>query len=92
MNELQAKLRDLIIEELELDLDEIGHLGIDDPLFDQEEDVENYGLDSVDAVELAVLVKRHFNIELSEGDSGAFVTIRALADKIKEKQLINSGN
>ncbi|MNN53923.1 acyl carrier protein [compost metagenome] len=91
MNELQAKLRDLIIEELELDLDEIGHLGIDDPLFDQE-DVENYGLDSVDAVELAVLVKRHFNIELSEGDSGAFVTIRALADKITEKQLINSGN
>ncbi|MNE20611.1 acyl carrier protein [compost metagenome] len=88
MNELQAKLRDLIIEELELDLDEIGHLGMDDPLFDNE-DVENYGLDSVDAVELAVLVKRHFNIELSEGDSGAFVTIRALADKIQEKQLIN---
>ncbi|MNW47910.1 acyl carrier protein [compost metagenome] len=88
MNELQSKLRDLIIEELELDLDEIGHLGMDDPLFDNE-DVENYGLDSVDAVELAVLVKRHFNIELSEGDSGAFVTIRALADKIQEKQLIN---
>lgn len=88
MNELELKLRDLIITELELDEEEIGHLGVTDPLFDGD-NPDNYGLDSVDAVELAVLVKRHFNIELSEGDSGAFVTIQALAAKIKEKQFID---
>lgn len=91
MNEMELKLRDLIIEELELDPDDISHLGASDPLFETE-DQDNYGLDSVDAVELAVLVKRNFSIELSEEDSGAFHSIQTLALKIMEKQLINSTN
>ncbi len=89
MMEMMEKLQKLIIENLELDIDEVGHLGMDDPLFDDGEG-ENYGLDSVDAVELAVLVKRQFKIELAEEDSGAFLTIRTLAEKIQEKQSVNT--
>lgn len=91
MTEFEVRMRALIIEELELDEEEIGHLGAEDPLFDNN-DQANYGLDSVDAVELAVLVKRNFNIELSEGDSDSFTTIKALAAKVQEKQYANAHN
>ncbi|MDQ0089657.1 acyl carrier protein [Paenibacillus anaericanus] len=86
MYEFEYKLRELIINELELE--DVNHLGLDDPLFETDE-ADNYALDSVDAVELAVLVKRNYNIELSEEDSGAFASIRLLAAKVMEKQTIN---
>lgn len=48
--------------------------------------VEGLGLDSIDALELVVLVEERFEVTIPDGDAGreAFASIDALADFILE--------
>ena len=75
----KAKLKERLIAELQLE--DISPADIDDtaPLFR-----EGLGLDSLDAVELVVLVKRNFGITMQDAEEArrAFASVAVLADYI----------
>ena len=81
---LEDQLKELIIEELKLPDIKPEHIGDDDLLFGE----EGLGLDSLDAVELVVIMKRHFNTEVEdiEASREIFRSVKTLADYIREYQ------
>jgi len=76
-------LKRLIKTELNLEDLELEAFGDDMPLF-----VEGVGLDSLDAVELVILVQKHFQVEIKdmEESRAAFASVRTLADFIDRKR------
>lgn len=80
MDELMHKLKVEIIEALNLEMtaDEIKD---DDPIFG-----EGLGLDSIDALELIVLLDKNYGIKITDEKQGkvAFRSVRTLAQYIKE--------
>ena len=81
----KLQLKKAIIRELHLE--DMTPERIDDaaPLFGEG---EGLGLDSLDAVELAVLVQREFGVEIEDSDEvrQAFSSINALAAYVEEAQ------
>jgi acyl carrier protein len=80
---VKEQLKKLIIEEL--NLEDISPEDIEDdaPLFG-----EGLGLDSLDAVEIVVILEKHFGVEVKSLDEGreAFSSINALAAYIEERK------
>jgi len=72
-------LKKQIIERLNLKDLKIENFGDDQPLF-----VEGVGLDSIDALELIVLLQQEYNIKLSNASDGpkVFHSVRTMADFI----------
>ena len=58
---ISARLKELLVSELSLDDVRPEDIGDDEPLF-----VEGLGLDSLDSVEIVVLLQRHFGVELND--------------------------
>ena len=83
MEELMSKLKTQIIEQLNLQHLEPSDIGDDQPLF-----VEGIGLDSIDALELIVLLQQQYNIKLSNAEDGprVFRTVRTIAEYIQQHQ------
>ncbi|MDP9042633.1 MAG: phosphopantetheine-binding protein [Bacteroidota bacterium] len=79
MDNLMQTLKEQIIERLNLKDLKPADIGDDQPLF-----VEGIGLDSIDALELIVLLQQEYNIKLSNAEDGprVFRTIRTMADYI----------
>lgn len=73
------RLKEQVIERLNLKDLKPENIGDDDPLF-----VEGIGLDSIDALELIVLLQQEYNIKLSNADEGpqVFHSIRTIAEYI----------
>jgi len=73
------KLKKQIIERLNLKDLKPENIGNDQPLF-----VEGIGLDSIDALELIVLLQQEYNIRLSNAEDGprVFYSVRTMADYI----------
>ena len=80
---LNKKLKEMIIEELQIE--DIAPDEIDDdmPLFG-----DGLGLDSLDAVELVVQLQVYFNVEIKNIEEGksALQSINTLAQFVKAKQ------
>jgi len=76
MEEIKQRLKQMIIEDLKLP--DLRPQDIDDraPLFE-----EGLGLDSLDAVELVVLIQKQFGVQIADMEEGreAFQSIEALA-------------
>jgi len=87
MDKLINDLKVQIIERL--NLEELKPEDIDEnqPLF-----VEGLGLDSIDALELIVLLQQEYKIKLSKAEDGpkVFRSVRSIADFITEHQTQNS--
>ena len=81
MEALIAKLKNEIIEVL--NLTEMAPESIDEnePLF-----VEGLGLDSIDALELIVLLERNYGLKIATAEEGKTVlkSVRSMADFIKK--------
>lgn len=81
---LENELKSLIISELKLVDVKPEDIQDDSPLFG-----EGLGLDSLDAVELVVLLQKHYQVETKElGQSReVFTSVKTLADYVRSKQL-----
>ena len=77
------KVKKILIEDLNLEGVDPGDIDENAPLFG-----EGLGLDSLDAVELIVIVKKYFGIEIQNMDEGkaAFQSVHALASYIEGRQ------
>ncbi len=80
--EIKLKLKKQLIEHLNLQDVTVEQIKDDDPLFGG-----SIGLDSLDAVEIVVVLQRHFGVEIKDMDVGrkVFQTVNSLADFIYEK-------
>jgi acyl carrier protein len=80
--DIKLKLKEMIIEELNLEDMTVEDIGDTDPLFG-----DGLGLDSLDAVELVVQVKKHFGVEIKDMEEGrvAFQSVETLAALITER-------
>ncbi len=78
---LEDELKQLIIDELKLEDVEAAEIADEDMLFG-----EGLGLDSLDAVELVVILKKKYGVDLEDMDEAreAFTSVKTLADYIRE--------
>jgi len=79
----REELKALIIKELHLEDLSAEDLGDDTLLFGEE-----VGLDSLDAVELVVLVQKHFGVDIDDSEKGREIlqTISTLANYIDQEK------
>lgn len=81
MEDLKLELKTKIIEALNLEDIEITDINDDDPLFG-----DGLGLDSIDALELIVLMDKDYGIKLTDPKEGKtiFQSINTMAAYISE--------
>jgi acyl carrier protein len=82
-DELKRRLKTLLVEGLKLEQVRPEDIRDSEPIF-----VEGLGLDSIDALELVVLVEERFGVSIPDEDVGklAFASIDALADFVLANQ------
>jgi acyl carrier protein len=83
MQELTEKLKKEIIEVLNLEDVKPEDIDTDAPLFG-----DGLGLDSIDALELIVLLEKNYGIKIEDPREGRkiFTSVRTMADFILEHQ------
>ena len=84
MNPLENELKELVIESLNLEDITVDDIKSEEALF-----VEGLGLDSIDALELGVAIKKKYNITIdAETDNlqNHFSSIKSLAAYITENR------
>ncbi len=80
MSDLRQELKELIVSSLNLEVG-ANEIADDAPLFQ-----EGLGLDSIDALELAVAIERKYRVTIPDEAVGkrAFVSVTALAQYVGE--------
>lgn len=83
MEELKQQLKEIIVRDLKLQDVKPADITDDAPLFE-----EGLGLDSLDAVEMVVLIQKHFGVQIEDMDEGkeAFRSINTLAQFIVRRR------
>ena len=86
MDNLLNDLKKQIVEQLNLQDIKPEDIGDEQPLF-----VEGLGLDSIDALELIVLLQQHYKIKLENAEDGpkVFHSVKTMADYIRAQQSKN---
>ncbi len=79
--QLRSELKALIVKELNLQGRDPESIDDDAPLFGPVKDGRGLGLDSLDALQLAMSVEERFGVRIPEGDEARpiFASVRALA-------------
>ena len=83
MTELESEIAGLIVEAVGLD-QSASSIEPDAPLYG-----DTLGLDSIDILEIAVVVAKRYGIEMQSEDAGnakIFASLRALARHVAEKR------
>ena len=79
--ELEEQIKELIIKSLELEDITKEDIKDDEPLFN-----EGLGLDSIDALELGMALKKEFDLKIDEDkeeDKKYFYSVKTIADFIR---------
>ena len=81
MDDLILQLKKDIIEVMNFDDITPDDIGDDDPLFG-----DGLGLDSIDALELVVMLEKNYGIKVKDTDTGKkiFVSVRTLAEYVSQ--------
>ena len=82
--ELEEKIKKIIIDSLEFEDITIEDIADDEPLFN-----DGLGLDSIDALELGMALKKEFNLNLSsdkEENKKYFYSVKTIADFVRTQQ------
>ncbi len=84
MDELIQDLKEQLIEELNLEDITPGDIDTDVPLFG----AEGLGLDSIDALEIILLLEKHYGIRITDPKAGKdiFYSVRTLAEFISNNK------
>ena len=81
--EVEEKIKQLIITSLELEDISIEDISTDEPLFG-----EGLSLDSIDALEIGMALKKEFNLTLSknkEDNKKHFYSVKTIADLVRSQ-------
>ncbi|MGF1728721.1 phosphopantetheine-binding protein [Photobacterium kasasachensis] len=84
MEQLQTELKALIIESLNLEDITVDDIDTDAPLFG-----DGLGLDSIDALELGLAIKKSYNIVIDADDTNTrehFASVANLANYISQSK------
>lgn len=82
--ELEEQIKNIIISSLELEDITTEDIKTEEPLFN-----DGLGLDSIDALELGMALKKNFSLTLSkdkEENKKYFYSVKTIADFIREQQ------
>ncbi|SDS37403.1 phosphopantetheine-binding protein [Christiangramia echinicola] len=84
MSDLHTELKKSIIEQLNLEDMEVSEIENDEHLFG-----DGLGLDSIDALELIVLLEKDYGIKLTDPNQGKeiFNSINTMADFIEKNRV-----
>ena len=83
---LEKRILEKMVKQLELDDVDVDTFDYDAPIFlADEEDVPGLGLDSVDALELAVAIHEEFGLKVPVEDMTKLRTVRAIGAYVREK-------
>jgi len=84
MDQLKEDLKKQIIEQLNLEDIQVSEIADDTLLFND----EGLGLDSIDALELIVLLEKFYDIQVTKPEEGkeAFMSINTMADYITKRK------
>ena len=84
MDDLEVEIKQLIVDALELEDITADGISSDEPLF-----VDGLGLDSIDAMQLGVALRKRYNIKIdsvTENVRAHFATVRSLAQFVRTQQ------
>jgi acyl carrier protein len=83
MNDLKTLLKKQLIEHLNLEDFSVEDIKDDTPLFG-----DGIGLDSIDALEIIVMLDKEFDIKISNPEEGSqiFQTVNTIAEFIKKER------
>lgn len=86
MDNLEKVIYDKLLQKMKIDESEIEGFTFDSPIFNpsDETDEVTMGLDSIDALELVVLIYDEWGIDVPAEDMGKLKTINAIADYIRK--------
>lgn len=89
MDKLERKIYEKIIEKMDIDESEIEGFDENSLIFGTSEDGKvSLELDSIDSLELVVLIYDEWNIDVSAEDMPRLKTLRSIADYIRERNAI----
>lgn len=81
---LENKIKQLIIDSLDLEDISVEDIPDDEPLFG-----DGLGLDSIDALELGMALKKEFNLKMNkdkEDNQKHFYSVKTIADFVRTQQ------
>lgn len=87
MNDLETKIKHLIIDSLNLEDVTVDDIDSNEALF-----VDGLGLDSIDALELGIALQKEFSIKIKAQDDEVkkhFYSVRALAEFVQNQHIIH---
>lgn len=82
---LEKEIKELIIKSLDLEDISVSDINDDDSLFE-----DGLGLDSIDALELGMALKKQYNIVMSDDkdeNSKYFYSVKTIADFIRSNKV-----